>query len=81
MTTTLIIADDLTTQLSKIANNEQRSVEAVLRSALAHYEARPQNSASNRTALATNEMFDDEVSMAVHKKVSDYYLKKHSGLD
>ncbi len=85
MTTTLIIQDKLAEQLSKIAENEHRSVEAVLHSALAQYQSPHKNNhatgalpTSNEAVTVSDKMFDDEVSVTVHKTVSNYYQKKFS---
>ena len=89
--TTLIIEDELAAQLSNIAQHEQRSVEAVLRSALALYAALPKDVESTTTPMTSNEvlaaidgMFDDDVtdlSSTVRETMSAYYQKKYDNSD
>jgi len=89
--TTLIIEDELAAQLSNIAQHEQRSVEAVLRSALALYAALPKDVESTTTPMTSNEvlaaidgMFDDDVtdlSSTVRETMSAYYQKKYGNSD
>jgi len=89
--TTLIIEDELAAQLNTIANNEQRSVEAVLRSALALYATLPKDNESNTTPMTSDAvlasmdgMFDDDVtdlSSTVRETMSAYYQKKYVSPD
>ena len=87
--TTLIIEDELATQLSKIAKNEQRSVEEVLRSALDLYSSIPQHEklkskTSKEALLAMDGMFDDDItdlSTTVRETMAAYYKKKYGDTD
>jgi hypothetical protein len=89
--TNLTISDDIVTRLQRIASEENRPVEAVLRSLLELYTALPKvdetpfTTLSSEAALAAMDgMLDEDVtdlSATVRETMDAYYRKKYGNPD
>ena len=88
--TTLIVEDDLASQLHEIAHDENRPVEDVLRTLLELYAALPKtitpNAQPTRAEIlaAMDGMIDEDVtdlSTTVRETMTAYYQKKYGNPD